>query len=406
MKNKMKILCLGNRDNLGIRTYLWLAEAGYDVQLYRVIADEDPMRSNPCFYLDRNQLQLDPAIKCLQEDLLQIRNYALRGGDIIDQINQYFDVVLVAGGWHALLMSRKIKKPKIFIPVGSEVHSKAREYPGLPKISKILTDCRGSLRNHFYGWLTRNSLNNTTKILDWFPVNVAIEKRLGLGNKIIYMAFGEDVRKNSTLVNKSLLAELNAKTASSKRVFLWLSRVNFQDPNKANYKGADLFLNALAAFEHELKQQELMVFIGLHGEEKEAFKAFAKQKKFYPLINWVEHLDYPDLLAYLAINNAVLFPSFGAINAGISGISRDGYTMGVPLVNSATDKVMIQQYAKPGPRRFVQTEAEIVATMREFLVMPKIEFKALQDASKAYGENYIDKHYFIQRLGKEIAKLV
>ena len=402
----MRILCLGNSDNVGIRTYLWLKEAGESVTLYRLKADEDPKRGNPLFYIDEKELNSDKNIREIALPLLYIRNISIFSSQEIIDIQNNYDIVIITGGWHALLYSRRINLPKIFMPVGYEIHQKAREYRGIPTFKEIFITPIQTLRNYFYGWLTRNSLLKVTKILDWFPPTVAINKSLGFADKIIYMAFGEDVEKNKSLVKQGMLDNLNVSTVSAKRIFLWFSRINFLDPAKANYKGADLFIKALENFEPSLNSGELIVYMSNHGEEKKQFEKFVTKSQAYRYIRWLEHLDYSDLLTCLSIKNAVLFTDFGLVNSGISGIGRDGYTIGIPMVNSNTEEMMIKQYSAPGPRTYAFTIDDITQAMRKFLVIDDKRFLAKKEETLAYGMQYIDKSFFISRILKEASNLV
>ena len=401
----MKILCLGNGDNIGVRVYSWLREYGQDVTLYRIQADEDPLRGNPALYLDQNDIKNNPAISLLSNDLLSIRNISLFGGKLINDINKNYDFVIITGGWHALLYSRKIKKPKLFIYVGYELHTKAKEYQGFPKLQKLQQSIWGTLRNHFYGWLTRSSFRRVNKYLDWFPPGVAVAKSLGLEHKIIYMATGEDLSKNKLLMNKPLKSKLEEESQHFRRTFLFLSRLNFCDPSKANCKWANLFLLGLESQQENLANGVIKVYIGEHGEDAEKFKYMAQKSPVYKYITWVDHLDYPDLMSYLSIKNAVLFTDFGDVNSGISGIGRDGYAMGTPMVNSTTDEIMIKQYTIPGPRIYAKTEKEVVQAMRTVVEMNENEFNTWKQNTKEYGQNYIDKSFFIKRLLKEIKKI-
>jgi hypothetical protein len=402
----MKILCLGNGDNLGVRTYMPLKENGHDVTLYRIVADEDPLRGNPMFYFSKKELYEDKNIHALDMDMLTIRNTSLFGSKLINDINQNYDIVIVSGGWHALIFSRKITIPKIFILVGYEVHTKAKEYRGIPKIKELFADFRQTLRNYFYGWLTRNALSRVSRILDWFPPTVAVNKSLGFEKKIIYMAFGENVKRNKSLVKRDSLQELNCSTDSAKRVFLWFSRINFLDSARANYKGANLFIEALEQQEDALSSGELIVYMSLHGEDKNEFKEFVEKSTVYKYIRWITHLDYPDLMTYLSIKNAVLFTDFGNVNSGISGIGRDGYAIGVPMVNSTTDEIMIKQYTVPGPRFYAFTVEEISYTMRKILTMSEEDFEDIKKLTAIYGEKYVDQSFFIKRLLDEASLLV
>lgn len=402
----MKVLCLGNADNVGVRLYAWLSDKSIDVSLYRLSADEDSQRGNPYFYLSKEEVDNNSNIKCINDNLLKIRNTSLFDSELIKEINKDFDIVIITGGWHALLLSRKITVPKIFIHVGYEIHSKAKEFRGLPSISELIFNFHQTLRSYFYGWLTRSSLSKVTKILDWFPPTVAVNKALGFENKIIYLAFGEDAEKNRSLVKEELLKEINLSTASAKRVFLWFSRVNFLDSTKANYKGVNLFIKALENFENVLSSGELIVYMAQHGEEVNQFREFVQKSSIHKYIRWVNHLDYPELMTYLTIKNAVLFTDFGEVNAGISGIGRDGYTIGVPMVNSNTEEMMVKQYGIPGPRTYAFTIEEISKAMEEFICMDEKSFLDKKALTEDYGKQRIDKSFFTKRILKEARSLL
>lgn len=394
----MKILCLGNGDNIGVRVYSWLKEYNQDVSLYRIQADEDPLRGNPYLYLEKNDIDNNPRVTLISDDTMTIRNIAVFGGHSIHEINKNYDFVIITGGWHALLYSRKIKKPKLFIYVGYELHTKAREYRGLPSAKELRESPRETLRKYFYGWLTRSSFRRVDKYLDWFPPGLAVTRSLGLLDKVIYMAFGEDLGRNKKLMNSNLSAELNRNSIHFKKTFLFLSRLNFSEPSKANCKFAHFFLHGLESQRSNLEKGFIKVYIGDHGEEAEQFKAMAKNSCVHHYITWVPHLNYGDLMSYLSIKNAVLFTDFGDANSGISGIGRDGYTMGIPMINSTTDDTMIKQYTMPGPRMYAKTKEDVVAAMNNIMNMSEESFDLWKKDTLDYGKKYIDKDFFIKRL--------
>lgn len=400
----MKILCIGNADNLGIRVYLWLKEYAQNVELYRLAIDEDPKRGNPYLYASKDEIDRNPDVLLIKDRPLKILWASLFGSRIINRINKNFDFVIITGGYHALSLSRKIKTPKIFIPIGYEIDYYAG-FRGVSKFSDILTNPRHLLRNYIYRWIARDSLSSVDKYLDWFPPTVKISKNLGFESKIVYIAYGEDIHKNRKLINQNKLKKLNKETQNAKRVFLWFSRLNYTDPGLAEYKGANLFFDSLESFMPELKTGNLIVYMGRHGIDAKEFLRMASKSCLYPYIRWVDHLDYPDLLGYLSIGNAVLFTDFGDVNAGISGIGRDGYSVGTPMVNSTTDETMKKQYTVPGPRIYAKEPVEITSTMSALLDMDEEEFENIRRETTLYGEKYIDKSFFLKRLCKEIENL-
>ena len=175
--------------------------------------------------------------------------------------------------------------------------------------------------------------------------------------------------------------------------------------NTPEYKGAELFLSALKKCSDLLKRREILVYIGKHGYDADHFISMAKSYNIYNDIIWVEHLDYPDLLAYLSIKNAVLFSEFGDNNSCISGIGRDAYTVGTPMVNQTKDLVMTQQYNKPGLRYYASNKDEIYKSMCYFLTLTTDKYYEWHCKTKIYGKKFIDINNYIPRL-KEIIKSV
>jgi hypothetical protein len=400
----VKILCLGNADNVGIRLYSWMKEAGHDLELYRLAVDEEPKRGNPYLYLPKEKIDEDPNIHLIKDSLLRILWVSVFGSKRVDYINKNFDFVIITSGYHALSLSGKIHLPKVLLPIGQEIHFAA--FRGISKLANIFTHPRHLIRNYLYRWLSRKALSAVDTIFEPVSQNTRIIKSLGLEKKIAYIALGEDVQKNRELVNQEKLSELNRETQCAKRVFLWFTRLTTGVPNRIGLQGSDLFFESLENFKEELKTGELIVYMTRHGHgtHLKDFFHMASMSEVYPYIRWTDHLSHPDLMTYLSIKNAVLFAHLKH-DTGISGIGRDGYAIGVPLVSSSTDKNMMDQYMVPGPRIYAKEPAEIISAMTAFLNMGEEEFKNIRRETAVYGKKYIDKSFFLKRLYKEIESL-
>ena len=153
-----------------------------------------------------------------------------------------------------------------------------------------------------------------------------------------------------------------------------------------------------------MKNDRLIVYMGKHGIEVNQFLNIYDSPVFR-LIRWVDHLSYPDLLTYLSIKNAVLFTEFGEVNSGISGLGRDGYSIGVPMVNSNTDEMMRKQYTVPGERYFASNINEITKIMNLFLEMDSKEYEICRKKTMDYGNKFIDTSFFLDRLLFEFKKI-
>lgn len=402
----MKILCLGNADNFGIRVYDWLNQLGMDVSLCRLAADESPERGDPYLYLSADQIDRNPKIWSVDMTMRDVLVKSLAGSELTRRINSEYDVVVITGGIQGMILSRMITLPKILIHIGYEIHYYADKFRGFPSARALIKRPRHVLGNHICCAISRNALSRIDKVADWFPPTVAVNKSLGFDDKIFYLAFGEDVFKNRTLTNTALLAKLNEETRNAEKVFLWFSRLNFLDADNPAYKGPHLFLKGLESRLADVEAGKIAIYMGGHGTDKDAFIALAKKSPVYPYIKWVEHLPYPDLLAYLSIDNAVLFSEFGKANAGISGIGRDGYTVGVPMVNATTEETMILQYNKPGERYYADSAEEVVHAMAHFMTLSADDYQAVRARTLAYGEQHVDKAFFLSRLIEEMRRLV
>jgi glycosyltransferase involved in cell wall biosynthesis len=401
---KLKILCLGNADNVGIRIYLWLKESDQEVELYRLAVDEDQKRGNPYLYSPKEEVDEDPKIQLIKDSLLRILGVSIFGSKQIDYINKNFDLVLITSGYHALSLSNKIHLPKILLPIGHEIQCAGFR---VLKLADILIHPRHLLRNFIYRGLAKKALFAVDRIFESTPDNISILKSLGLERKIDYVGFGEDIQKNRKLVNQEKLSQLNRETQGAKRVFLWFTRLSYFDPSLPTspiYKGADLFFESLENFVEELKAGDLIVYMGKHGQDAQKFDRIAKKSDVYQYIRWVDHLDHPDVVTYLSIKNAVVFTQLG-VSVSIPGIGRDGYSIGTPMVNCCTEEGMKAQYTLPGPRIYAKEPAEITSAMSALLNMGEEEFENIRRETALYGEKYIDKSFFLKRLYKEIENL-
>ena len=388
---KAKIAFIGNADNVNLKVCSWFRKLGYKAYLY---AAEKGGRGGIHLYLNEEEFKSHESwVFEGNIDKLGLWSFIFLPNKYRDFINKEYDLV-IASGLNGLIASSVIKKPKILLTVGYEVNHYCN-----PKIKFPIRSINSFFRA-LASYYAVKSLKKIDLITDFFEPDHEVYKYHNVFSKVSSMAIGEDCEKVQSFIKKDFLASLIEKNQKAKKVFLWLTRLNYKDPSIPEYKGADLFIKALESQIASLKNGELVVYMGNHGLDADDFMKFCKGFECSQYINWVDHLDYSELVTYLAIPNAVLFTEFGDVNSSINGITRDGYAIGIPMVNSSKDEVMVAQYGAPGPRFFCQIVEEIENTMKYLLNLSNNDFEELRMKTLEYGNKYLDYKNYIPALIK------
>jgi len=402
MKKKLKVLFLGNSDNVNLKLCMWSRNIGVDAFLWRM--DEggrgNPMEYAPDLFEHGNP---DWVIGAEKSNKQLIISTLIKSRDI-DYINKNFDVVIISGK-RALIFSLKIKLPKLLVPVGYEVCYLLDKTSILKTLKRILYHPKFvfEIYLNFVSLIALKSLNG---IFDSFEHNFRIYKHFNL-EKILYpKSIGEDCEKVRKLVDKKTIQALEKETAKAKKVFLWFSRLNYRNLSSPNYKGVDLFLKALEDILPLLENGEVLVYIGKHGIDTEPFIELAKKSPVYHYIRWREHLEYPKLLSYLSLKNAILFTDFGKNNSGVSGIGRDALVLGTVTINSCTDKATTLQYGKPAPKNYASTPKEITEQIYRLLGMSDEKFRNCQNRNKQYSDTHMDYKNYLKWFYQDVEKVI
>ena len=370
----------GNADNIGYRIGVSFYKLGHEVKLIRT---DEFGRGNPELYV-KSSLPMDK----LDLSGFNLRKVFFYGHDVFTDLNKNYDIAIISG-WNALIVSRHLKIPKFFIPVGYEIHTHARLNRFFPNPAKLLLNFSEIKRNYFYSYLTRYSLKKIDYICDWFTFTLKVYKSLGLTSRVVPIPIPENCELTRSLINAELKNAIEEESMKYKRVFLWFSRLHFLNPDNASYKGIELFMEALEKLNMEIPNNNFLVYMGKHGFEVKEFEERFSKYGIYKKIKWLDHLEYPDLVTYLSLDNAVLFTDFGKVNSGIGGICRDGYCVGVPMINSTLEETMVSQYGSPGPRIYADSEDSIYDAMKKMLVISDKEFATIKNNTLEFGETYI-----------------
>lgn len=87
------------------------------------------------------------------------------------------------------------------------------------------------LKDRVLSAFIRRALSRVSCIITGFPPTMESIARLGYAQKMRVWGFPEDVKGNIDRVDAELLKELNTIYCKYDRVFLWLSRLVYLDPN-------------------------------------------------------------------------------------------------------------------------------------------------------------------------------
>jgi hypothetical protein len=374
----LRVVFFGSQDNLGYRYAKWLRALGHHAEVYAFELD-----------LGRSQPELlDPELKDDYPDWFHVHRSPVRHfpritRNLCHQLERDFDL-MVASGTRGLLASRKVKLPKILHSIGGEVAEApfpfAGRWQGVAAAIYRLTR-----------WpLARASLRAMDAIIENYLVNVRCLERLGLMDARVTLPMAEDVAANRAMIERGLLVTLTERYQGYQRVFLWLSRLNYRDPDDAAYKGADRFLRALAEVRPEIEKGQIRLVIGTHGHDVEAFRKWAEQEGYGSHIDWVPHLTYGQMLTYLSLPNAVLFGKFGEDLTILSGMDRDALSTGTVTVTTYDPTYISEIYGGHAPYLLAVSETEIGARMREIADMTDEGFETRRGAMSAYGNSNLD----------------
>lgn len=394
---KRKIAFLGNPDNFGIRHVLWLRKLGYDACLYR---SDEGKRGDITHYYPDYALNKPDWIRPLSlnyKEFIQLFFFPKRAKAFFKEINENFDCVWISGPM-ALVLSKFVHLPKLFIPVGYEVSyfASKRNRPikyYLSQMSPIML-----LKDTFVYRQVKQIIYQMTLIVDWFECNLDVYRELNLIPKVKGYGVGDDCAQLKTLADRSLKEEILLEYQNCHRTLLWFSRLNFTNPEDPIYKGVEIFYEALEGMLDYLKDNKIRIIMGFHGEDKEAFYHAYGETELYQYIDWIGHLDYPQLISYLSIPNAIAFTDFGKYNTGISGIMRDALSMGVPIINNSAPEVMEQQYEGVAPRLYADNPVDIRSQIKSLSEMSDEEFNGLKAKTYAYALEHLNYDVYIARL--------
>lgn len=382
----MRILFFGNQDNLGFELCSWCREFGVEGEVYSF--DHDLPRSQPEL--------VDPSVAGRYPDWFHLHSSVVPHVPVVRRalsarLEREFDV-LVVSGTRGLLASRAIRRlPKVMYAIGGDVAEAPFAFEA--RWRGIVAAAFRVMRAPF----ARAAIRDMDVIIENYETNLNALKRLGLMDRRVCLGMPENARGCRSLVDPHLRKVLIARYGRCRRLFLWLTRLNFLDPNDAAYKGAERFLQALEAVRPGLERGEIRVVVGNHGHDAAEFRRLAEARGLSGYLDWVPHLPFPQMLTYVSLPNAVVFGKFGEFLGMPAAIDRDCMVMGAALVSTVDPAYAAQIYGARPPVLDAVTAADVARRMVEVAAMDEASFQALQASMRAFGDAYIDYHAIVPR---------
>lgn len=383
----MRLLFFGNQDNLGYELCGWSRQLGVEGEVYSF--DHDLPRSQPEL--------VDAAVgpgrypSWFHDHQSPVAHVPIISRRLAEQLEQRFDV-LVVSGTRGLLASNAIRRlPRVLYAIGGEVSE--APFPFAGRWRGLHAAAFRILRSRF----ARKAIRRMDRIIENYEPNLRALDRLGLAGRRVCLGCPENATGNRALVNQHLLRELQDRYHRYHRVFLWLTRVNFLDPQDAAYKGTERYLAALAPMAEDIRAGRIRLVFGAHGHDVPALRQLITTADLDPFVDWVPHLAFPDMLAYLSLPNAVVFGKFGEAQGMPAAIDRDCMTTGTVLISTVDLEYTSRIYGAVPPVLDAVTTPEITARIRQVMEMDDAEFQRVQQQMLAFGMQYIDYRAVVPR---------
>lgn len=359
---------VGNQGNNAYRLCKWLRESGVETVLYCF--------PNPNERSDPNSVDQDFELATSS----WVKELTASDTEEINHIIQTSDVVVTSGA-SGLQFIEHLRDAKFLthFSLGSEV----TEWP----MMQFRPNCDDdSLR---LSQQAHAGLQRADQIITGFRPTMKTLARLKLTHKTQICGYPEDVQDNVNRVDPALLAELNARYSKQRRVFLWLSRVNFISKELSNYKGPEKFLNAFERVRAE-HGETVIALVGDHGLDVDAFKQLIADKGLSDAVEFVPHLPFWKLLTYLSIENAVVVDELDEQKGELSGMAREALSVGAVCIKTIDSALMQICHGDGCPILHASDEQTCFDHMSEVIEQSDESFALLKQRSRDWAMRSLD----------------
>lgn len=372
----MDIAFVGNQDNNAYRICKWIRQRGIDVHLY-LFCKENPDRSLP----ELVDVDLsDGYSRWIHQYDDTGTFWPLKRRAIARQIDRRYDLVVTSGATGLLAAGHFRHAPVLHLTLGSEIS----EFPLWVWRSKL------SLKWRAASFLMRRNLKRVARVVTMgFRPELRALEALGHTGKTVVWGWPEDPEGNRRRVDRAQLAELSAAYAGFDKVFVWMTRLNFTDADSVEYKGADRFLDAFEMLVRD-GDHKVKAIVGAHGYDVEAFKDRVVAKALGDHVDYVQHMPFHRMMAYLSIPNGVVVDVLDAERGHIfGGVVREAMSLGSPVITAMDSDTIVQCY---GPNCPI-IKADDVQSCHEGMVrvagMDDEEFTRLGQSGGRWADEYL-----------------
>lgn len=267
----------------------------------------------------------------------------------------------------------------------------------LEKVFYLLTREQEARKNRAYTEHFRSCLEKVDAIIAVHSSMTQAAAKLDLQSKLRAWPFPEDVTKNHSRIDQTLVQKLNKQFERYDRVILWLSRISYTNPSDPANKRPDFFLNAL----EELvagDRRNIRAVVGLHGPDSEAFRHEVQRRSLDSHIEFVEHLPFTKMLSYMSIDNGIVCDAMNPLQNLPGGLSREALSLGSALVTYVDRKGTDLLYGANSPCLSASDSSTCYHALRTFVDMTREEFDDHRRSTQDWARAHLDHRNLIPKL--------
>lgn len=378
----MRYALVGNQTNNLYRLCKWMRAMGHDAELFAFRREmEGSARRSLPELVDPELHDNYPGWITVIEGNAGVRH---NRQPEIERINEDFDVVITCGTL-GVKVTHFFRVPVFHYASGGEINTMPWR-PILETDSEEIRISKKRYRDNLYLF--------KTILVDYKPMERVLRQN-GHGNDFTLWSFPEDVVGNRVRLNHALRRELTERYSTRDRVFLWLSRLNMQT-DAMDYKAPEFFAEALAGFRARTPDHAVRAIVGEHGNSVEEFKGLVERLGLGDVIDWVPHQPYNDLLAYLSLDNAIVFDELAPETDEMSGIAREALSVGGVVVKAADLDRIEQLFGPRCPIRHAASAQECLTAMLE--LSHPAAFAERRQRAEAWARDHLHYTNVIPRL--------
>jgi glycosyltransferase involved in cell wall biosynthesis len=308
----MKILFIGNHDNINRNLAGYFHKLGYHVQHFLTTNELKGKRSS----LDWEGGKEFPSYTTVYT---YHKWYFFRAPKELVKAAQKADLVISNG--ISLVWALALDKPVIVIPSGSDITQ-----------TPFLAD---SFFSELRSFLLRKRKSNIAGIFSsqddvkWASYMMAIGERWHFYQAPIDI---ESIRKEKDL---ALIGVLENEFLSTDFVFFLPSRKNLA-PGRVDYKGYEKVARAITRFKSSFPDIKFVILSIAHGVDNGKFEAYIDELGLSENLKTMKEVTHQQLRSYLSIEKFIVFDQFHNYDRErltLGGIARESLTLGRVLIS-------------------------------------------------------------------------